>query len=421
MIAKSSKRMPLTECFGALFVFSIIVFSYREGLTLVSQACGMLYLGAFAFEVMFMRKDFRFVFPIPLLFFLAFIMYSFLSLIWTNESLDFVATLLQLFLVSLVMINMINDQGHVRPITYGFLAGLLVASYNVWTELGGFSIQNEWDRLSSYMGNANVYAIALFIGIVLCMESLFRKPDPSRSRALLVLSKFGYLTCMLLFAYEIIFLAGSRKAMIAVFLFCFMYFVRLLTKVQFLLKVVILAIGAGAMTGLYFIMEKSVFFKRLSRAYEMLSGKSVHEGSLNERSSMITDGLSLWKQKPITGWGTDQFRYISGYQTYSHNNYVEILTNNGIIGLVLYYTMIFLLLIAGIRLLSSKNEKQKHYGWLTLTLVLIIVFWDFALVSYYSKLHWIMLSILMGFIGYSRRNVNESPAPASTPAQTRYA
>jgi O-antigen ligase len=398
------KRLILSEFSAAVFVFSMIIFSYREGLTYITQACGLLFITAFVYEAMFKADRFKFIVPLPMVCFFGFMLYSFVSLIWTNQSVSFVATLLQLFVVSLIMINMIVYQGNVRSITYGFVAGLLAATYDLWKQLGGFAIQNEWDRLSSYAGNANVYAIALFIGIILCMESMMLKTETSRHRTAAAVSKLTYLLLVLLFTYEIFFLSGSRKGMIAVFLFGFMYFLKVLFKVKFLQKIAMVAVGAAAMTGLFFVMQKSVFFERLNRAYEMLLGNNVVEGSLNERSHMISDGLLLWQQKPIFGWGTDQFRYLSGYQTYSHNNFVELLGNNGLVGLVLYYSMILILLFAGLRLLVSGNDNQKHYGWLNLTVLFILIFWDFALVSYYSKLQWVILSVIIGLTYYAHAN-----------------
>ncbi|WP_276353940.1 O-antigen ligase family protein [Cohnella caldifontis] len=410
----AANRMALTEWCAALYVCSILLFSFRGGLTIVTQACGFLFIAAFLYEVMFRAPRFAFSVPLPLGCFFAFMLYSFLSLIETNESLSMIVTLLLLFVSSLFMVNLILHAGHVRYLTYGFVASLLIATYQVWKELGGFTVKNGWDRISSFAGNANVFAIALFIGIILCAEQLANKETGgSRSLAFRAVSKSLYLLLILLFAYEILFLAGSRKAMIGLFLFGFFYFLRMLVKVKFLAKFAILAAGAGVLAGLYAMMRQSVFFERFSRALDMLTGSNVVEGSLNERADMIGTGLALWERKPWFGWGTDQFRYLSGYQTYSHNNYVELLSNNGLVGLILYYSMMVTLLGAGLRLLLGGNDRQKHYGWLNVSVVLILIFWDFALVSYYSKLQWFTLSVLIGLTYHAYRLPGTDREPAA--------
>jgi O-antigen ligase len=401
----ASGRFALSEYAAALFVFSIIVFSYREGLTLVCQACGFLFIAVFLSEAMFRVERFRFAVPMPLVCFFAFVLYAVLSLIRTNQSMSFAATLLELFILSLFMINLILHQGNARWITYGFLAALLVSTWEVWHRLGGLAIRSELDRVSVFVDNSNTYAIALFIGIILCAEEMAH-PREGAGRAGRIAARLTHLALILLFAYEIIFLTGSRKAMIAVLLFGFFVFLKVLVKAKFLQKIVILALGSGALAGLFLVMKNSVFFARLNRAYEMFTGKNVVEGSLNERAHMIGDGLRLWTEKPLFGWGTDQFRYLSGYQTYSHNNYVELLGNNGVVGLALYYAMIAVLLLSGLKLLLSGNERQKHYGWLNAAVLFILLFWDFALVSYYSKLQWVLLSVVIGLTCHAHRNLS---------------
>ncbi len=401
----TDNRLILSEIGQGVFVFTIILFSFREGLTIITQAAALLLIAAFAYEVMFKAKSFKFTMPLPLLCFLVFVVYSMLSLIWTNQSVDFSTTLVQLFLISFVMINIIRHLGQIRSITYGFLSALLVASVDMLAKMDSMVVTDDNMRISSFLGNANVFAIALFIGVMLIVDALFNDRLRSRSAGIRLVANLLLSVLGMLFIYEVIFLTGSRKAMIALFIFSLLFFFRYLLKAKFLMKIVILAAGAGVFSVLLMVTKESVFFQRFNKVFDMLLGKSVREGSINERSSMIFDGLSLWRQHPLLGWGTDQFRYVSGYQTYSHNNYVELLSNNGLVGLILYYLMFVFLLAAGISLIRSGDKTANHYGWLNLTTLAILIFWDFALVSYYSKLHWVVLSVIMGLTYYVHANL----------------
>ena len=91
---------------------------------------------------------------------------------------------------------------------------------------------------------------------------------------------------------------------------------------------------------------------RASKLDEDRVGSSVYI-----REKMVSVGLQLWAQQPIIGHGAGQFSSLSGFRAYAHNNYVELLANDGIIGLVLYYilpaAMLFIVLRPRARLAPS--------------------------------------------------------------------
>ena len=93
-------------------------------------------------------------------------------------------------------------------------------------------------------------------------------------------------------------------------------------------------------------MNVPVFYEiigsRMESFFAFLNGDVSHaDGSSKIRSQMIKMGLERWIQSPILGYGFDSFKYynqsVTGHFYYSHNNFVEILYNTGIIGFVLYY------------------------------------------------------------------------------------
>ncbi|REE57513.1 O-antigen ligase [Paenibacillus taihuensis] len=407
----AGKRLVLTDICLAVFVFTIILFSFNPSLSWIPQGCACMVVGSFIFEVTRV-EGFKFVMPLPLICYFCFIIYVSLSLIWTDQSVDMMFTLIQLFFISFIMVNIVNYQGHFRSITIGFLAALIVATIDLWGQMGSLVNTNEALRVTSFLGNPNTFAIALTIGMLLAMETLIKKPTTSgRSLGRFIL-KAACVLLLLLFSYEIVFLTGSRKAMLTVFMLGFMILFRYFLKVKFLQKIIIILIGTGILTELFFLLKESVFFKRLSNIFELLQGKSVNDGSLSERSNMMGDALKLWEAKPITGWGTDQFRYLTDYQTYSHNNFLELLSNNGLIGLILYYSIFIFMLIVAFKQLVSRKEAESHIGFFSVATLLIFIFWDIAHVSYYSKFHWVMLSIIMGITYYLKTKAQAGPPEA---------
>ena len=79
---------------------------------------------------------------------------------------------------------------------------------------------------------------------------------------------------------------------------------------------------------------------------------------------MIQYGMDYFKERPLLGHGIENFRYLYaqevGKETYSHNNYIELLVNNGIVGLLLYYSFyISVILKANDRRRKSKSLEEK--------------------------------------------------------------
>ena len=111
-------------------------------------------------------------------------------------------------------------------------------------------------------------------------------------------------------------------------------------------------------------------------------GKTVEEGSLMSRLHYIHLGWEYFLQRPWTGYGLDCFRYLRyAYETYSHNNYIELLFSGGIIGFVLYY-MPNLIMYKGIISLSRKAINVFKVGFV---IFLVQQATEYASVTYFER------------------------------------
>ncbi len=68
---------------------------------------------------------------------------------------------------------------------------------------------------------------------------------------------------------------------------------------------------------------------RFSQLSTTIQGEG-DEGSSNARMRFIKNGWLGFKEQPWIGHGTDSFRYYN--VLYSHNNYIELMFNLGILG-----------------------------------------------------------------------------------------
>ena len=79
------------------------------------------------------------------------------------------------------------------------------------------------------------------------------------------------------------------------------------------------------------------------RIFAIFDSRYDDGGSASDRSMLRGYAMQMFYQKPICGWGVDNFRYYMGsitlrWKTYSHCNFTELLANVGIIGFILYYS-----------------------------------------------------------------------------------
>jgi O-antigen ligase len=124
--------------------------------------------------------------------------------------------------------------------------------------------------------------------------------------------------------------------------------------------------------------------ERLSGLYTLLSGGYGDE-SAEIRSHLIKIGWNSFADRPFTGYGQDAFAYYNTY--YSHNNFIEILYNLGLVGFILYYLMYVRFFI---RLQNPFFKKRVLF----IGVCLIILLMDSALVSYNVRSHMLFLTIL---------------------------
>lgn len=129
-------------------------------------------------------------------------------------------------------------------------------------------------------------------------------------------------------------------------------------------SLVVLGVGVVLLIGSIFILMaieplRAVFGQRLLNMFSELSGSSADE-STSIRMGMLVNGLKMFKQKPIFGWGLGAFTDLGGFDSYAHNNYVELLVAVGLVGTVIYYSLCFYIVVVGIKRFFKFEEKGPY-------------------------------------------------------------
>lgn len=181
------------------------------------------------------------------------------------------------------------------------------------------------------------------------------------------------------------FLTGSRKT-ILLFVICISIYYIEENRKKMLYRIILFAICI--IGGYYIIMKIPSLYNIIGYRFEGILTRTSTEGSLIGREKMIDLGIQWFWKQPFIGHGIDNYRAMSPWKTYAHNNYVEILVDIGIIGFILYYRWIFVFLK---NIFFSKKYSLKNYIIAIFISMLVI---DYSQVSYNE-----ILPILLIFFG----------------------
>ncbi|RZK22074.1 MAG: O-antigen ligase family protein, partial [Flavobacterium sp.] len=170
---------------------------------------------------------------------------------------------------------------------------------------------------------------------------------------------------LLIAFFQVILLSGSRKALlsmgIVLLVFIPLYFTKNSPRLN--LKLILIAPAVfciSAILAYYFLptlLEGTVVGDRIDMGNE----RGGVEGDI--RYTMYQFGLELFYDHPLVGVGFNNFRNYFFTGQYSHSDYVESLSNTGLIGFLLYQSVYLILFIKMLKLFfNSKDRYTRLYS-----------------------------------------------------------
>lgn len=193
-------------------------------------------------------------------------------------------------------------------------------------------------------------------------------------------------------------LSASRKAVIMVALIVLLF--SLLNSSFRGLRRVLRIVTAGVLgvAGYFLLMNFAPLYDLVGHRMETMMNGFLSSGevdaSTSTRFSLIERGVGWFREAPWIGHGVDNFRalmamyYPREFSYYAHNNFVELLVNGGVVGLVAFYWLYVVIIVRGFKLRSAFNSTQSMILTLMVTLILI----EYGAIDYYSR-------IFMAFVG----------------------
>ena len=200
-----------------------------------------------------------------------------------------------------------------------------------------------------------------------------------------------------------ILLTGSRKSFLIIMMPIF-YFLYKKQKKHFLL----LIIAAPIMVFCFYelIMNVEIFYEAIgTRVEDMIAilSDDTTGGEDTSRLTLINFGLNKFWDNPILGVGINNFRVLSeqiypGKNFYAHNNYVELLVDIGIVGIVIYYSAYYYLY------LNLRKYNDTLSIWCKVFLY-ILLFLGFLEVLYYEPLEQLVFCMIFCIVEFNKKKV----------------
>ena len=243
-------------------------------------------------------------------------------------------------------------------------------------------------------GNRNT--VATIIGLMLIPVS-FLAINEKKYRIIYIAIAIFSSGCMLL--------TGSKKGIIVLLLIIMMIFFIDRGAFKYLIFPIVIAFGIYAVFNIPILYN--VVGYRLKDMFATLGiGTAVTNAqSTNIRSSFISMGLrSMWNH-PIFGGGMNYFQFINNTRYYSHNNYIELLNNFGILGFSIYYIPIFKKIPILYKDIKNNKGKESFSESVFLFVYLVSkIALDYAMVSY-SAMCVFNIQVLIIFEILRRENI----------------
>lgn len=150
-----------------------------------------------------------------------------------------------------------------------------------------------------------------------------------------------------------------------------------------------------ALIAIYILFSNEYLFKMYGDRLLAIFSSSYADSSVEDRGMYRELGFYMFLQKPLLGWGMDNFSYylayVQGYgwEVYSHCNYIEILSCYGIVGFIIYY----LSYIKSFLFLLGKKYKDYFDKILYIILLRFFIF-EYGTITFSVNFYIFLLTIV---------------------------
>lgn len=311
-------------------------------------------------------------------------------------------TWLHIFLFLLMAVTIFERKDWIQFVRLSVIASIIVSFYGTLQFLGVKSFPGAFklEKLTSFFGNSSILAayFTLIVGFALWLLNVDINRFWKSAAAVAIL-----------WSSAMIVLSGTRGAILALVAGLFLGVLLLAWRHKFyrVLLVIFILFGIG------FLLTKQHPIWQKVPLFDSLASLSLEHPTVKTRLIALGVSWRAFKEKPIIGWGIDNYRvaynkhYNPDYALYeaawfdrAHNKIMDILVMNGGVGLILYLSILGLV-IWYLRQMYLKGEKKES---LALGFLLIIYFIQ-NLFLFDHLVTYILFFALLGIIAQYRNSL----------------
>ncbi len=242
-------------------------------------------------------------------------------------------------------------------------------------------------RAMAFLSNPNAFAYFNLLAVYSILLNLGKNNK----------KRFKILTWGLIALFSLSIIAsGSQKAFYGLIILILGWLWFCYSRLAFnrLFNIILICIGLFL---LYSVINFTLSYTYTGqRIQNIVDGRDV---STLIREQMYLVGWEIFTANPIAGVGMSQYTVVSGFGTYSHSDYIELLSTTGIVGFCLYSAIYLILSWRLIRLRRERLDIKSIYEiGLINAFVLMSIVLSFSRISFLNPEGWYMLS---GIIGYT--------------------
>lgn len=399
------KKLSYDRIFEVCFLFFITVFlnsDFRDNGILWSFSIFLLFLGF----LISCRGKIKIHVSLYKIWWCIFLIISILSAfigIDTNYTISLINAIIVIIFIFTLIEEKIKSPRMIKKILFlyeigiFFMMGYLYLNFDLRKfQLAQFGLETT----GNWNGNDVALKIAVGISILLYLRDVTRKK----------FFKIGAVIAILISFYFIV-MTGSRKGIIMSSLAIVLYYI--LKTPKRTIKNILMSIFILCFIYIL-IMKNSILYEIIGWRIEGMlalitnNGQNV-DSSANTRMIYIKIGIDAFKKSPLLGYGMGNYHLINlvntGDNTYSHNNFIELLIGTGIIGFSAYYWFYFYLIYKFLKKLNIKKINLLSNVVFSNFILLFIM--HFGFVAYYDILQWIVILLLYKTLNL-KKNIKKS-------------
>lgn len=371
------------------FVINTITLFAFNDVKFIGTLTGILMLAA-AMLLWLGRKNSRVVIPYNTAWYVAFTVFSAISCLWsmfidTHIASYFLRMVVIIASITSVSIYVDTAEDLERLIKLFILSMTII----VFMEFA-VTPSDEWASgvMGSHFSGANQNSVAF---LVFCAELMAFYEFYSRGRK-------RYVFLIILFVVFVV-LSGSRKALFAAVAGPLMFVFFSIYKRNYLFHIILIAALAAFIV--FIVMNDENAYNSIGKRFESMlefwfeDRSHKVDNSLYMRSYYIQLAQEMFGESPVFGKGMGNFARIIDevYElqgVYSHNNFWQILSELGIVGFFIYYSMYAFIII---KLIRNALVHKSRISLLFLTFMILLVVLETGFVTYNSKMPHIVIAI----------------------------